>query len=234
MKTKNILAAWRGRPACEKCGVRHLSLFANLGQEDLEGLDLPIEDLEFQPGIAIYRVRDSGQAVFTVRSGLVKLTQYLPNGHQRIVRLLRRGSTAGLEALLDQPYEHTAVAMQTTLVCRIPASTVQEINARNPTLCKELMRRWHQSLQHADEWLTFLSTGTARARMARLFLYLKGDSCETVCQLFGREEVAAILGITSETSSRLIAELKRERIIIPLTGNRFGCDLQKLEEIASN
>ena len=231
---KNILAAWRGQPACEKCGVRHLSLFADLEESDFKGLDLPIEELEFQLGAVLYHVRDPARAVFTVRSGLVKLIQYLPNGHQRIVRLFRQGSTAGLEALVDQPYQHTAVAMQPTLVCRIPALTVQELNARNPKLCKELMRRWHQSLQHADEWLTFLSTGTARARMARLFLYLKGDSCDPVCQLFGREEVAAILGITSETSSRLIAELKRERIIIPLSGNRFGCDFPKLEEIASN
>lgn len=214
--------------------MRHVSLFAKVDEKDLEDLGLPIDDMEFHPGAILYNVRDPGLALFTVRSGLVKLTQYLPNGHQRIVRLLRQGSTAGLEALLDQPYEHTATAMQSSLVCRIPASTLHQLNARSPVLCRELMQRWHQSLKKADEWLTFLSTGTARARMARLFLYLRGNSCGPVCQLFGREEVAAILGITSETSSRLIAELKREKIINPLSGNRFSCDFPKLEEIALN
>ena len=211
-----------------------MALFADLRREDFAGIHLSIDDLAFQAGAALYHAGDPGRAVYTVRGGLVKLVQYLGNGDQRIVRLLRQGSTAGLEALLDQPHQHTAVAMQSALVCRIPAATVHELNARNPKLCKQLMQRWYQSLQQADEWLTFLSTGTARARIARLFLYLKGDSCEPFCQLFGREEVAAILGITSETSSRLIAELKREQIIIALSGNRFRCDFSKLQEIASN
>ena len=35
---------------------------------------------------------DAGQHVLTIRGGLVKLVQYLPDGTQRIVRLLRHGA----------------------------------------------------------------------------------------------------------------------------------------------
>ncbi len=229
-----MAAAWRGQPECAKCDIRHLALFADLREEDFTDVHLPVEDLEFQAGAALYRAEDPGQALFTVRGGLVKLVQYLANGDQRIVRLLRQGDTAGLEAAIDQPYRHTAVTMQTSRVCRIPMTTIHQLNADTPRLYGQLMKRWQQSVDRADEWLTFLSTGTARARMARLFLYLRSDATEPLCQLFGREDVAAILGITSETASRLIAELKRERIIIALPGNRFRCDVAKLEEIASN
>jgi len=234
VKTDKIAAAWRGQPECTKCGIRHLALFADLREEDFTNVHLPVEDLEFQAGAPLYHAGDPGRAVFTVRGGLVKLVQYLANGDQRIVRLLLQGDTAGLEAVLDQPYRHSARTMQATRICRIPIATIHQLNADTPRLYGQLMKRWQQSVDRADEWLTFLSTGTARARMARLFLYLKGDTCEPTCQLFGREDVAAILGITSETSSRLIAELKRERIIIALPGNRFRCDLAKLQEIASN
>lgn len=201
---------------------------------DFRDLHLPIEDLAFRPGAALYNMDDHGRAVFTMRSGLIKLIQYLPNGDQRIVRLLKQGDTLGLEAVLDQPYRHTALTMQDTLVCRIPASSIHQVNGRTPGLYSQLMRRWQLSVDRADEWLTFLSTGTARARIARLFLYLKGDSADPVCQLFGRDEVAAILGITSETASRLITELRRDGILVPLPGNRFRCDFAKLENIASN
>lgn len=228
------MAAWRGQPECVKCNIRHLALFADLREEDFKDVYLPVEDLEFQAGAALYHAGDPGRAVFTVRRGLVKLVQYLANGDQRIVRLLRQGDTAGLEAVLDQPYRHAAVTMQATRICRIPMTTIHQLNADTPKLYGQLMKRWQQSVDRADQWLTFLSTGTARARLARLFLYLKADSTDPLCQLFGREDVAAILGITSETSSRLIAELKRERIIIALPANRFRCDVSKLEEIASN
>ena len=234
MKTEAIRAAWRGQPECEDCDVRHLALFSDLEEEDFRGLHLPVEDLGYSAGTALYHVGDPGRAVFTVRSGLVKLVQYLASGGQRTVRLLRQGDTTGLEAVLDQPYRHAAIVMRDALVCRIPASTIHTVNERTPRLYGQLMRRWQQSVDSADEWLTFLSTGTARARIARLLIYLQEKPCDPVCHLFGREEVAAILGITSETASRLIAELKRQRIIQPLSGNRFHCDYPKLQEIASN
>lgn len=234
LKASKVEAAWRGQPECAKCDIRHLALFADLQEEDFIGVHLPVEDLEFRAGATLYRAEDPGLALFTVRGGLVKLVQYLANGDQRIVRLLKQGDTAGLEAVLDQPYRHTAVTMQATRMCRIPMTTIHQLNADTPKLYGQLMKRWQQSVDRADEWLTFLSTGTARARMARLFLYLRSDSTDPLCQLFGREDVAAILGVTSETASRLIAELKRERIVIALPGNRFRCDVAKLQEIASN
>jgi len=231
---RKILAEWRGRPACDTCNVRHLALFVDLIEKDFEHLPVPIDDLEFQAGAEIYRIDDPGQAVFTVRTGIVKLVQYLPGGSYRIVRLLRPGDTAGLEATVGAPYRHSAIVLQPSQVCRIPAATVEELRLRNPVLCKQLMQRWHRSVQHADDWLTFLSTGSARARMARLFVYLKGDSCESVCQIFSRDDMAAILGITTETASRQVAEFKRERVVAPLSTNRFLCDVAKLEEIALN
>lgn len=234
MKPAKIVAAWKGQPVCDQCSVRHLALFADLLDEDLKNWQLPIEDLAFCSGAALYNMDDPGRAVFTVRTGLVKLIQYLPNGDQRIVRLLKQGDTIGLEAVLDQPYRHTALAIQNTFVCRIPTWGIHQLNARTPRLYNQLMRRWQLSVDRADEWLTFLSTGTARARMARLFNYLKGESSDPVCQFFGREEVGAILGITSETSSRLIAELKRDGILVPLPGNRFRCDFARLQDIAAN
>jgi len=234
LRKDSIRAAWRGQPECEKCGIRHLALFADLRESDFEGIHVPIEDLEFPGGSTLYNVGDPGQAVFTVRTGVVKLIQYLPNGSYRIVRLLTQGGTAGLEATIGEPYGHSAVAVRETLVCRIPSATVDQLRTKNPDLCKRLMQRWHDSVQQADDWLTRLSTGSAKSRMARLFLYLMGDTCDPTCQIFGRNDMAAILGITTETASRLVAEFSRDRVVAPLAANRFMCDQRKLEEIALN
>jgi CRP-like cAMP-binding protein len=234
MKTNNVQAAWRGLAACEKCGIRHLALFSDLKEEDFVHIHIPIDDLGFDPGSVLYRVGDTGKAVFTVRSGLVKLTQYLPNGDQRIVRLLRQGDVAGLEALLGQPYQHTAVTLQRTSVCRIPSDVIHRINEKSPRLHRQLMVRWQQSVQKADDWLTKLSTGSARARVARLFLDLMDEQEEPLCQLFGREEVAAMLGITVETASRMIAQFRRDGVIEQLRANHFRCDRDALEDIASD
>ena len=90
-------------------------------------------------GSTLYNVGDPGQAVFTVRTGVVKLVQYLPNGTYRIVRLLTQGRTARLEATVGEPYSHSAVAVRESLVCRIPSATVEQLRTKNPDLCKRLM-----------------------------------------------------------------------------------------------
>lgn len=234
VKPERIEAAWRGQPECRRCRVRHLALFADLDVDDFTGFHMPIEDLSFAAGRALYRAGDPGIAVFTVRSGLVKLVQYLPNGAQRIVRLLRQGDTAGLEAVLGHDYQHGAVCMKAVSVCRIPTATIWQLNAKTPRLYNQLLERWQQAVRQADDWLTLLSTGSARTRLARLLIYLRGDGVEPQCELFSREEIASILGITTETASRLVAEFKRENLITKQSNQRFVCDFAALEKIADN
>ena len=159
-----------------------------------------------------------------IRSGVIKLVQYLPDGAQRIVRLVNTADVTGLESLLGKPYEHDAIVMQPTEVCCLPASTVQALSKENPDLHVELLKRWHRALSEADAWLTELSTGPARQRIARLLLRLVHDDANPECILFGREDLGAMLGITTETASRTIAEFKRQRLLTELGSHRYRVD----------
>ena len=51
------------------------------------------------------------------------------------------------------------------------------------------------------------------------------------CSLFSREDLGAVLGLTTETASRAMAGLKREGLIQELSPNRFSCDVPKLRRI---
>jgi len=64
----------------------------------------------------IYRESDSVDRVFMIISGMVKLLSYLPNGRARIIRLHGHNHWLGLEGLVGQPYEHTAVAVEDVAV----------------------------------------------------------------------------------------------------------------------
>jgi CRP-like cAMP-binding protein len=230
VKKTGINAAWRGLANCRGCGIRDSALFADLTEPDFNLIHLPIDEMTVAPGAALYHVGDEPAALYTVRSGLVKLVQYLPNGGQRIVRLLRTGDTAGLEAALGEPYRHTAIAIHPVLTCRIPRAVIQRLSDETQHLHQQLMRRWHQAVERADAFLVELGTGSARARVARLFLTLVDDQGE--CDFFGREDVGAVLGITTETASRVVAELKRQGLLDELRPNRFRCDVTALRELA--
>jgi CRP/FNR family transcriptional regulator len=234
MKPETNTAAWRGQSDCRNCSLRHLTLFSELNESDFRTIHLPIEDLAFPKGAAIFRQGEAGRAVFTIRSGVVKMVHQLVNGAQRIVRLHRTADTIGLEATLGEPYGHDAVALQSALVCKIPAEALNRLAAETPRLHHQLMRQWHQTVVQADAWLTDFSLGTAKQRIARLFLYLIDVAPGPVCHFFRRDEVAAILGVTTETASRTVAELKREKVVHQVSARWFRCDIARLREIARN
>ena len=230
MKKSQIDAAWKGMAQCNDCGVRDLVLFADLTEADFNLIHLPIDEIAYETGATLYSEGDDGTALFTIRSGLVKLVQYLPDGSQRIVRLLHSGATAGLEATLGQSYHHTAIALQPVLTCRIPQQVVDRLSRETPRLHRQLMSRWNAALQAADDWLTELSTGKASQRLARLLLQIMAPDDSAV--LFSREDVGSMLGITTEHASRTVAEFKRNGVIRETASNRYQCNRGRLESIA--
>ena len=124
------------------------------------------------------------------------------------------------------------MALQATEVCSLPAPVVDRLSRDNPALHWELLNRWQRALSEADAWLTELSTGAARQRVARLLLRLVRDEQQSECELFSREDIGAMLGITTETASRTIAELRRQSLLVETGPNRFLLDVPNLQRIA--
>ena len=224
--------AWQGVANCGQCAIRNSVLFAGLTEDDFKKLHKPIDQFELKAGSRIYSSGDKAEYMYTIRSGLVKLVQYLPDGTQRIVRLLRTADVIGLEAILNPNYKHDAITLHATEICRFPASAATELSTTNPALHRELMSRWQHALNEADTWVTELSTGSSRQRVARLLLLLVRGNPSNTCSLFSREDVGAMLGITTETASRTIAEFKRQRLIVETTTNLYLCDIDKLDDIS--
>jgi CRP-like cAMP-binding protein len=226
--------AWSGEADCRNCSLRSTALFAGLEEQDFELIHRPIDQFRLQPGDLLYRAAQQAEHLYTIRHGLVKLVQFLPDGSQRIVRLMRGSDVIGLEALLDAPYEHDAVVMQPTEVCCLPVGVVRSLSQQNPRLHQELLSRWQRALKDADAWITHLSTGSAKQRVARLLLRLANDAASSECELFGREDMGAMLGITTETASRTIAEFKRQSLLVESGPNRFLLDIPNLSRIAED
>lgn len=234
VKYVTLREAWSGEADCGNCALRAGALFANLTESDFGHVHDPVDQYLIRPGMALYHTGDRGEHMFTVRSGALKLVQYLPDGGQRIVRLARRTDVLGLEALLDKDYQHDAIALQASEVCRFPVRMVRTLSEDNPGLHRELMARWQHALSEAEAWLTELSTGSARQRVARLLLRLVRDRESSECELFSREDMGAMLGITTETASRIIAEFKRQSLLVDVSSNRFLLDIPNLRRIAED
>ncbi|WP_165922982.1 Crp/Fnr family transcriptional regulator [Sulfurirhabdus autotrophica] len=193
-----------------------------------------IDNMTYPTGSVLYQSGETEGVVFTIRQGLVKLVRYLPNGTQRAVRLFGQGDVVGMEALLGQAYQHTAVVIRESKLCKIPLETIQLLKKEHPDLNQQIMLRFQKQLNEADRFITEFSTGTAEARLARLLLFLNSPNHGVSCDVVSREEMGEILGITTETASRIMADFKRRRIIFDVQEFGNNCDLAALRHIADD
>ncbi|MBI1284512.1 MAG: cyclic nucleotide-binding domain-containing protein [Thiobacillus sp.] len=213
MTTNCTNVEWLGRAKCSTCEVRNFVLFSGLSVRELDAILQPIDNLRVPQNTTLYEQGTDAPSLYTVRSGLLKLKVDMPNGGQRIVRLLRQGDVGGMETLVGEPYHHTAVALLDTDVCRIPREVVLLLDKTSPSVHGALLQRWQHLIDQADHFIVALSTGPAEARMARLLLTLGCHGSHPESLFPSREDMGALLGITTETASRVIAEFKRRGLI---------------------
>lgn len=234
MKPNCTNPEWIGRAKCSACDVRNFVLFSGLTPHDLDTMLQPIDNLHAPQHAVLYEQGAAAPSVYTLRSGLIKLQVDLPNGGRRIVRVLRPGDVAGMETLVGDPYHHTAIALQDADVCRIPREVVIRLDHTHPAVHQALMQRWQRQIDQADHFITALSTGPAEARMARLLLTLGCNGPLPESALPSREDMGALLGITTETASRIMADFRRRGLVELGKDAHNTCDLAALEQLANS
>ncbi|WP_245614914.1 Crp/Fnr family transcriptional regulator [Curvibacter gracilis] len=221
-------SAWRGTSDCRACAVRDMALFAELDERDFAQIHAPIDDLEYKTGESLYSEGQGAQGVFTLRKGLLKLVRLTSDGRQRIVRVVRPGDVAGLEALVTRRYDSEAVALSDVLVCRIPLTVLQGLATHSPRLHGALMGKWQGALKAADDWLAELNFGSARQRVSHLVRKMQSAEQPDEVLLFRREDMGAMLDLKLETVSREVSALVRDGILEPL--DRLGRRYRLLDD----
>ncbi|HKJ10470.1 MAG TPA: Crp/Fnr family transcriptional regulator [Gammaproteobacteria bacterium] len=226
---------WKGRADCTHCGIRRLMLFSGLPESGFTELLQPIDNHLYRAGASLYEEGVRGQTVYSIRRGLLKLLYRTPEGSQRIVRLQGRGVTIGLELLdANVAYHHTAVAVQEVDACAIPLATLKNLQARFPALCDKVRQQLQQQVDRADQWIKDLNTGVSWSRVARLLLQEIGADRNGDIQLLPREDIAAVVGVTTETASRIVADFKRRGLLQKVAGNTYRCNSQQIERLLSH
>lgn len=236
MKRKAVCTdpTWGGRADCARCAIRNRVLFADLPLDKLNEVLQEIDDLVYAPNQSLYRIGEKAHELYTIRRGVVKLVCFLRDGTERIVRLLTAGDVVGIEVIIGLGYNHTAITLSETEVCRIPLAVVEQLDLQSPLLARQLMLRWQKSLDDADRALVEFSTGAAEARVAHLLLYLSSLNQDGTGIELNRHDMGSFLGITTETASRIMADLKRRGAVTDLpAGNAFRCDRELLTRIAN-
>jgi CRP-like cAMP-binding protein len=190
-------------------------LFAHLDEAQLERVIKRSVRVRLQEGEGLFEQGDRADRFYLVESGQIKLYRLSPAGNEKIIDIVRPGSTFA-EALmfLDSPrYPVGAQALQPAQVISIDAADYADMLRNSVDLCFLLMGEMSQRLRALVREIDDLSLQSATSRVAAYFLAQlprEGDRFELG---LAKQVIASRLSVKPETFSRIIKNLHTSGIL---------------------
>ena len=194
---------------------------------------------ELAAGEILYREGSFADRLYAIRSGIVKLVAHMPNGRVRILGLHGCGAILGLvtPASPCTTYNHTAIAVTNVEADWAPFAQLRRIRRECSEEYLQLVERHCEELKNAERWITEFSADTTTCRIARVIRYLaelqRLQEPSTV-ELLTCQEMAEVIGVSTESASRVLARFKRLGILCAADARsrHYRFDPAALDEIA--
>ena len=203
-----------------QCHIKENTLFTHLTESQLDAFKDVIVFIQKRKREVIFMEGDECRGLSIIRTGRVKLLRSSSTGKEQIIKILNPGDLLGFEVLYDEGrFKNTAVAMEDCELCYISRDNFFTILEREPQISKKLIISMGRELNHAYERIGNLGLLNAREKLAQLLYTLASEYGVKVTGgiklnlTLSRLEIAELLGITQETSIRLLKSFKEEGVL---------------------
>lgn len=207
--------------ACRSCEARQASLCAGVPDASLDGLASATTTHHVAPGEVILDEGSAADHAFTITSGMVKVFKLMPNGRRQITGFMFAHDILGLAH--DGTYVSSAEAVTDVTLCRFPRTKLEALLDRFPQMERRLLRMTATELAAAQDQMVLLGRKTASEKIASFLLMLArrverlGGNADEVDLPMTRTDIADYLGLTTETVSRTVTQLRKRGCIELIT-----------------
>lgn len=190
-------------------------LFATVSAAALHTLASASTTRRYERDDALFHAGEQPEYLHVLAQGSVQLSAGTPDGREAVVELLRPPETFILAAALtSQPYLMSARAVEPSHVLLIPQRLLLTEIKTDPELALTLLGSMAQQYRHLVREIKDLRLRTASQRLALYLLHLvESDGNDQAARLpYDKKLLASRLGMTPESFSRAIAELRRHGV----------------------
>jgi CRP/FNR family transcriptional regulator len=212
-----------------------------LTPEDVDQLDNIVRrSRPLHRGDHLFRQGDVFQCIYVVKTGTVKSFDPGEDGSEQVLGFHLPGEMIGLDAI-ESGYHHcSAKILETTAVCEIPFTRLEELSSTIPSLQHQMYRLLSREIGHDEDMLTLLGKRNAEERLASFLLSLsgrfqrRGFSPSDFYLSMSRHEIGNYLGLAVETVSRLFTRFQDEGLLKVERKHIQLMDIERLKQILHN
>lgn len=205
---------------CKACILDSSDYFSALSVEVKRALQAFLQFKSFDRRALLYREGRSGENLYILMSGEVKIYKSLSNGRQQIHKLaVIPGDLIACEDLYLDKYSSSAEAISPTTVCYLPKAHLQTIISRYQDIPDALMRSMARNLNSYIRNIANLGQKNALERVASYLLFLyethheRNLRSEELRESLTRTELADMIGVTQRTLIRSLKALERDKVV---------------------
>lgn len=181
----------------------------------------------------IYYEGDKAYGLYLVLSGRVKTAKLAEDGRELVTGICGADEYLGIHAFLaGEPYNDTATALEDSVLCLIPADSLDQLLNTYSTVARQFIKLLANNLREKEDQLLQLAYNSVRKRMAEAILRLHKQIGNNEDGFkITREDLAAMAGMATETVSRTLSDFKEENLIEKKGSNIRVLDLARLTKM---
>jgi CRP/FNR family transcriptional regulator, anaerobic regulatory protein len=208
------------RVACKNCTLTALCLPMGLDPADVERLDGIVKrSRPLHRGDEVFRAGERFRNLYVVKTGSVKTYTPKDEGGEQVLGFHLPGEIIGLDAIELEVHTCSARVLETSAICEVPFSRLEELSSLIPSLQHQMYRLLSKEIHQDTEMLLLLGKRSSEERLATFLLSLshrlkkRGLSSSEFHLSMSRHEISNYLGLAVETISRLFTRFHEEGLL---------------------
>ena len=216
--------------------LKKIDLFKNCNDSILNQVKDNLKTLDEKNGITILSQGDETKSLYIILEGTVLITQLAEDGKVVSFDLIKKGQCFGEIALIDgAPRSASVTSIGDVKLGILSEKFVRDVLMTDINFSNALLLKFASIVRSANIQIFSLITATARKRLllqlVRLSKMVQGQPHLRVVEKgLSHTAIGSFAGISRETVTRIIGELKSDDII---SSNEIGEIVFNIEDISS-
>jgi CRP/FNR family cyclic AMP-dependent transcriptional regulator len=208
------------------CCLKEVDIFADLTPAELDTLAAVARLRTYTAGELLYAPRHQADALFVLKKGRVRVFRVTGNGRALTTAIISPGTIFGETVLLGQPmYDSYAQALDDAVVCVISRDRVLHHLLSDPRIAARIAETLSRRLVEMERRLSDTVFKSVHQRVAATLATFAGGRPQHTVGAAGvhvtltHEQLAALVGTSRETASKVLGDLA-DRDLIRLARGR--------------